>query len=79
MLIWWRVPRSPTQQAALTAALGAFAVGAVFTLADVVLGLSVNRWLATLMARPHYPAVAAYYERLSERPAFVEHGRNGIP
>lgn len=60
-------------------ATSAYAAGDAFTLADVVLGLSVNRWLATPMPRPDYPAVAAYYERLGERPAFREHGRNGIP
>jgi glutathione S-transferase len=60
-------------------ATGAYAAGDAFTLADVVLGLSVNRWLATPMPRPDYPAVAAYYDRLGERPAFREHGRNGIP
>ena len=25
-----------------------------------------------------FPAVEAYYERLSRRPAFLKHGRNGI-
>ena len=58
---------------------GAFAAGATFTLADVVLGLSVNRWLMTPMTRPIYPAIAAYHERLCRRPAFIEHGSNGIP
>lgn len=57
----------------------AFAAGSTFTLADVVLGLSVNRWLMTPMMRPVYPAIAAYHERLCERPAFMEHGSNGIP
>jgi len=61
------------------ASTGAFATGKAFTIADVVLGLSVNRWMMTPMTRPNYPAVAAYYERLSERPGFLDHGRNGIP
>jgi glutathione S-transferase len=61
------------------AATGAFAAGDGFTLADVVLGLSVNRWLMTPIERPDYPAVAAYYERLKSRPGFVEHGCNGLP
>jgi glutathione S-transferase len=56
-----------------------FAVGAGFTLADVVLGLSVNRWLTIPIERPDYPAVAAYYERLRERKGFIEFGCNGIP
>jgi glutathione S-transferase len=58
---------------------GAYAAGATFTLADVVLGLSVNRWLETPMPRPDCPAVAAYVGRLLERPGFREHGRNGVP
>ncbi len=57
----------------------AYVVGSSFTLADVVLGLSVNRWYATPMERPQLAAVAAYFERLSQRPAFLLHGRNGLP
>jgi glutathione S-transferase len=56
-----------------------FAAGAQFTLADVVLGLSLNRWLMTPIDRPDYPAISAYLERLLERPGFREFGRNGIP
>jgi len=58
---------------------GAFAAGATFTLADIVLGLSVHRWFMTPMERPELAAVAAYYELLSQRPAFMQHGRNGTP
>jgi len=58
---------------------GAFATGPVFTLADIVLGLSVHRWFMTPGDKPALPQVAAYYERLSQRPAFMEHGRNGLP
>ena len=58
---------------------GAFVTGPVFTLADVVLGLSVHRWFSTPGDKPALPAVAAYYERLTERPAFRAHGRNGQP
>ena len=58
---------------------GGYAAGATFTLADVVLGLSTNRWVMTPMERPHLPAVQAYFERLSQRPAFLLHGRNGTP
>ncbi|WP_426959258.1 glutathione S-transferase family protein [Muricoccus radiodurans] len=61
------------------AATGAFVLGDGFTLADVVLGLSVNRWLMTPMERPDYPAVHAYYARLGGRSGFREHGCNGIP
>jgi glutathione S-transferase len=57
----------------------AFIAGDDFTIADVAIGLSVNRWLMTPMQRPDLPAVGAYYERLSARPGFMRHGRNGIP
>ncbi|HZB55065.1 MAG TPA: glutathione S-transferase N-terminal domain-containing protein, partial [Reyranella sp.] len=52
--------------------------GAAFTLADIPIGLSVNRWFVTPFERPSFPHVKAYYERLSGRPAFLKHGRNGI-
>ncbi|HEY9239634.1 MAG TPA: glutathione S-transferase [Burkholderiaceae bacterium] len=61
---------------------GAFVVGAQFTLADVALGLSLNRWLATPFppgARPELPALAAYQQRLLDRPGYRQHGANGIP
>lgn len=59
-------------------ATGAYVAGSAFTLADVVLGLSVNRWMMTPMDKPDFPHVAAYYDRLTERPGFREFGRNGI-
>ncbi|WP_119157131.1 glutathione S-transferase family protein [Caldimonas tepidiphila] len=58
---------------------GAYMTGETFTLADVVVGLSVNRWFMTPMQRPAYPAVAAYHERLDARPGYRAHGRNGTP
>ncbi len=60
------------------AATAAFVAGDGFTLADIPIGLSVNRWLMTPLQHPVFPAVNAYYERLSARPAFLKHGRNGI-
>lgn len=59
-------------------ATGAYVAGSAFTLADVVLGLSVNRWMMTPMDKPDLRHVAAYVERLSERPGFREFGRNGV-
>ena len=58
---------------------GAYMAGAAFSLAEVVIGLSVNRWYMTPMEHPVLPAVAAYYERLNDRPGYRLHGRNGIP
>jgi glutathione S-transferase len=58
---------------------GAFATGDTFTLADVVLGLSVQRWLGLPMDHAALPAVHAYGDRLTARPGFRQHGRNGMP
>lgn len=61
---------------------GAYVTGPAFTLADIVLGLSVHRWSMTPFAadqRPELPAVAAYVERLRQRPAFVHHAAKETP
>lgn len=58
---------------------GAYVAGEHFSLADIPIGLSVNRWFETPFAHPDLPAVRDYYERLSARPGFVVHGRNGTP
>ncbi len=60
---------------------GAYITGANFTLADISMGLAVNRWFATDLPieRPEFPATSAYYDLLSQRPAFMVHGRNGTP
>jgi len=58
---------------------GAHAAGDDFSLADIVLGLSANRWLMTPMARPDYPAVRAWMARLRERPGCAAFCANGIP
>lgn len=52
------------------ASAGPFVAGEDFTLADIGIGLSVNRWLNTPIERPHLPAVSRYFERLRLRPAF---------
>ena len=58
----------------------AYATGATFTLADVVLGLSAQRWLAApLPDRPELPALVAYRQRLRERAGFMAYGDNGQP
>jgi glutathione S-transferase len=58
---------------------GGFVAGDRFTLADVAVGLSTHRWFMTPIERPMLAAVSAYYERLSQRPAYLLHGRNGVP
>ena len=58
---------------------GAYIAGPDFTLADICIGLTVNRWFATPTgAKPDFPAMSAYYDLLAERPAFQRHGRNGL-
>ncbi|MDE1163867.1 MAG: glutathione S-transferase [Pseudomonas sp.] len=58
---------------------GAYVAGADFSLADIPIGLSVNRWFETPLEHAQLPAVRAYYERLSQRAGFTTHGRNGLP
>jgi glutathione S-transferase len=59
-------------------ATGGILAGAPFTLADIVVGLGINRWLKTPIDHPDYPAVGAYFARLSGRPAFQVHGGTAI-
>ncbi len=61
------------------AANGPYLLGSQFTVADIPAGIVINRWYAIDFAKPAFPAVAAYYERLSERPPYRVHGRNGMP
>ena len=56
---------------------GAYVAGNDFTLADILIGLSVHRWWMTPMEHPSYPAVSAYYETLSQRPGFKTFALNG--
>lgn len=59
---------------------GPYVAGRSFTIADIPVGLVVNRWfMLDGMEKPPFDAVSAYYELLSERPAFLAHGRNGLP
>lgn len=60
---------------------GGYIARSNFTLADIPIGLTVHRWFASDLPieRPDLPATTDYYERLSERPPFMAHGRNGTP
>ena len=58
---------------------GAFAAGPAFTLADIVLGLPVHRWLMTPIDKPALPAVAAYTERLRQTAGFQRHALKDTP
>ena len=54
---------------------GTLITGHDFTLADIVLGLSVSRWLMAPFGKPVLTHVVAYEKRLSERPAFLQYGK----
>lgn len=58
---------------------GPYLMGECFTIADIPVGLSVNRWFAVDFQKPKLDAVAAYYDRLAEREGYRLHGRNGTP
>lgn len=58
----------------------AYVVGDRLTLADIPIGLSVNRWFMTPIAsRPQFAAVSRYYDRLTAHAGFATHGRNSLP
>lgn len=61
------------------ASSGPFMMGDAFTIADIPVGLVVNRWASIDFEKPKLENVAAYYDRLAARPAFRTHGRNGTP
>ncbi|SIT30063.1 glutathione S-transferase family protein [Achromobacter sp. MFA1 R4] len=71
---WARYMRILDQRLAET---GAHVAGEAFTLADIPVGLSVNRWFETPFDKPALPAVAAYYDRLAKREGYRQYGRNG--
>ncbi|MEG0184503.1 MAG: glutathione S-transferase N-terminal domain-containing protein [Stenotrophomonas sp.] len=52
--------------------------GSGFTLADIVLGLSTQRWRSTPGDKPVLNHVNAWFERLRGRPGFAEHVDNGV-
>ena len=73
---WLRHMRMLDAQLART---GAWVTGDAFTLADVVLGLSAERWRLTPQAHPGLPAVQAWREQLLRREGFRLHAANGLP
>jgi glutathione S-transferase len=56
---------------------GAHVAGQSFSLADVVIGLSVQRWYLTPFEKIDFPNVKTYYQRLSQRDAYLRWGNNG--
>ncbi|WP_256644313.1 glutathione S-transferase N-terminal domain-containing protein [Stenotrophomonas sp. 9(2022)] len=49
-----------------------------FTLADIVLGLSTQRWRSTPGGKPVLANVDAWFERLRRQPGFAVHVDNGV-
>ncbi|KVL13238.1 glutathione S-transferase family protein [Burkholderia ubonensis] len=60
-------------------ATGAFVAGERFMLADIPIGLSVNRWFGTPFEHPDFPAITRYVERLAARPGFEAYGGSKNP
>lgn len=56
----------------------AYVAGDDFTLADIVLGLSTQRWRSTPGGKPVLANVDAWFERLRRQPGFAEHVDNGV-
>lgn len=50
-----------------------FVAGPTFTVGDIPVGCIVHRWYALPIERPKYANLEAYYARLKQRPAFLEH------
>jgi glutathione S-transferase len=73
---WHRKMQIVEDQLART---GAFMCGPVLTLADLVTGLSVNRWRMTPIDHAELPHVAAYWSRLADQPGFAAWCGNGQP
>jgi glutathione S-transferase len=57
---------------------GPYVAGELFSLADIVLGLSTQRWRSTPGNKPALRHVDAWFERLRPRPGFNEHVDNGV-
>jgi glutathione S-transferase len=58
---------------------GPYVMGRTFTIADIPIGLVVNRWFSVDFKKPDCKAVSAYYDKLAERGPYRAHGRNGLP
>jgi glutathione S-transferase len=58
---------------------GAFIAGKTFSLADIPIALSTNRWLETPLKHDDFPAISAYMARLVEREGYRTYCRNGTP
>ncbi|MDS7930555.1 glutathione S-transferase [Acinetobacter sp. V102_4] len=73
---WNRHMQILDQQLAKTQA---YVAGSQFSLADIPIGLSVQRWKATPFDHPTLKHVDQYFELLNQRAGFLKWGNNGEP
>ena len=50
-----------------------YVAGDTFTFGDIPLGVLIHKYFVLDIERPNLPGIEAWYQRLSERPAFKEH------
>ena len=50
-----------------------YVAGEAFTMGDIPLGPQAHRWMMLVQDRPSMPHFEAWYQRLTERPAFQKH------
>ena len=50
-----------------------YVAGNAFTMGDIPMGVALHRWFLLPIERPAFPRLAAYYDRLKQRPAFAAH------
>jgi glutathione S-transferase len=50
-----------------------FMAGNLLSIADIPVGAMTYRWYGLEVEHPDYPNLAAWYDRLTQRPAFQEH------
>ena len=76
---WAEYAQGMKRLAAALEAGGPDLAGGAFTLADIPASFLVHRWFAMRgIERAAMPALDAHYARLSERPAYRAHVRNGL-
>src|SRR3972149_1042358 len=50
-----------------------YLAGESFSIGDIPLGIWAYRWFNLPIERPNFPQVRAWYDRLTERPAYQTH------
>jgi glutathione S-transferase len=50
-----------------------YVAGSNFTMGDIPVGVSIQRWFRMNIERENLPNLAAYYKRLQARPAYVKY------